>query len=458
MHFSRVNSLRITTVILTRSWAVSLLLTIVLTGTSCSRQELADHEIALAWADLSLDITRMTPGNSPTYASRCFGYLGLTMYETVVHGAAEHRSLGGQLSALPPLPVPDGGDYDFALALNAGQAEMLRSVYQQTGPANSSRIDSLELLILRSRQNNRPKAVVRRSVAFGQAVARSIYEWSKSDGGHRAYLRNFEKDLVHPVRPGSWQPPLFAQSFSHHPLHPSWGTNRPFLPANYDLDAPTFIPYDTVPGSPYYEQFRAVYDKERSLTQAEKEAALWWGDDPDETFTPPGHSYYLATVLLRAKDRPPSLIHCAETFARTGMAVADAFINCWRWKFEVFSERPNTFIPAFIDQEWESFWPDPPFPAFPSGHAVQAAAAAAVLQDLHGDEHELVDIAHEGRRRDEVRDVDFRSRRFSSLSDLAQEVANSRFYGGIHTPQDNERGLEAGRRIGRHVNDLQWRR
>ena len=80
MHFSRVNSLRITTVILSRSWAVCLLLTIALTGTSCSRQELADHEIALAWADLSLDITRTTPGNSPTYASRCFGYLGLTMY------------------------------------------------------------------------------------------------------------------------------------------------------------------------------------------------------------------------------------------------------------------------------------------------------------------------------------------------------------------------------------------
>ena len=42
-----------------------------------------------------------------------------------------------------------------------------------------------------------------------------------------------------------------------------------------------------------------------------------------------------------------------------------------------------------IDQRWESFWPDPPFPAFPSGHAIQAAAAATVLTDLYGDNFSL---------------------------------------------------------------------
>ena len=422
---------------------------------ACADRAYTDAEVVAAWADLSLDVARTTPSNSPTYASRCFGYLGLTMYETVVHGAEGHRSLVGQLSNLPPLPLPERGQaYDYALALSSGQATMLRSVYQQTSAENMARIDSLEREIEGSRRGE--AATLQRSVAYGRAVARSIYEWSKSDGGHRAYLRNFEKDIVHPTHPGSWQPPLFAQSFSHRPLHPLWGTNRPFVPANYAMEAPEFIPYDTVPGSPYYEQFRAVYEKERSLTQAEKEAALWWGDDPDGTFTPPGHSYYLAGLVLAALPEPPALVKCAETYARTGLAVADAFINCWRWKFEVFSERPNTFIPAYIDAEWESFWPDPPFPAFPSGHAVQAAAAATVLQALHGDAHQLRDAAHEGRERDVVRDVDFRVREFTSLSQVAREVADSRFYGGIHTPQDNERGLEHGALIGQHINALRW--
>ncbi|WP_420460369.1 vanadium-dependent haloperoxidase [Neolewinella sp.] len=434
---------------------LTLLLTLLVLG--CERAPTyTDSEIALAWARLSLDITKDTPGNSPTYASRCFGYLGVTMYESVVHGSPDHRSLVGQLSGLDHLPVPNpDAPYDWALVLNAAQAAMLRDLYQQTSPGNIARIDSLERRIVQSRSREVDQPTIKLSVAYGGRLASMIYEWSKSDGGHRAYLRNFDKALVHPQRPGGWQPPLYAQSFSHHPLHPAWGTNRPFVPANYGMAAPAFIAFDTVPGSPYYAQFRSVYDKGRTLTQAEKEAALWWGDDPAETFTPPGHSYYLATMILEQEGA--SLISCAETLARTGIAVADAFINCWRWKFEVFSERPNTFIAAHIDAEWESFWPDPPFPAFPSGHAVQAAAAAEVLMDLHGDDHVLMDASHEGRQRDVVRDVEFRTRNYTRLSELAREVADSRFYGGIHTPQDNERGLERGADIGRHVNGLQWR-
>ena len=67
------------------------------------------------------------------------------------------------------------------------------------------------------------------------------------------------------------------------------------------------------------------------------------------------------------------------------------------WKYHFFSERANTYIPKFIDAEWESFWPDPPFPAFPSGHAIQAAAAATVLEDTFGEQFVFTDRAHEGR-------------------------------------------------------------
>jgi membrane-associated phospholipid phosphatase len=140
------------------------------------------------------------------------------------------------------------------------------------------------------------------------------------------------------------------------------------------------------------------------------------------------------------------------------MAVADAFINCWKWKYHYFSERPNTFIPKFIDEKWESFWPDPPFPAFPSGHAIQAAAAVTVLIDLYGNEFRFTDRSHVGRERDEVRDVDFKERSFTTLSAVAEETANSRFYGGIHVPQDNRVGLEQGAIIAGNINQLKWKK
>lgn len=421
-------------------------------------QPLADHEIAAGWAEMALFITKNTPANSPTYASRCFGYIGLTMYESIVPGYPSYNSLAGQLNGLEKLPQPDPNTaYDWQLSLNAGQADILRSIYNQTSDENKAKIDSLERTVLESISSRiNDKALVERSVAFGRSVAQSIFEWSKTDGGHRGYLNNFDKTMVLPERPGAWKPPLFAQSFSHHPLHPHWGENRPFLRADAEMQPPYMIPFDTTEKSAYYQQFKSVYEKEKALTQEEKEIGIWWADDPEVSFTPPGHSYYLATLVVR--DKKPDLIHCAETYAHLGMAVADAFINCWKWKYHYFSERPNTFVSEHIDERWESFWPDPPFPAFPSGHAIQGAAAAKVLEKLYGKEFNFTDRAHVGRERDEVRDTDFRERSFTSFWAVAEECANSRFYGGIHTPQDNKAGLEQGTIIAEHVNQLKWKK
>jgi hypothetical protein len=226
--------------------------------------------------------------------------------------------------------------------------------------------------------------------------------------------------------------------------------------ANRELPEPEIIPYDTLSNSAYYEQFMKVYEKERTLTREEKEAAIWWGDDPDVTFTPPGHSYYIATIAV--EQRKPGLVPAAETFAKTGMAVADAFVKCWEWKYHFFTERPNTYIPQYIDQEWESFWPDPPFPSFPSGHAIQAAAAATVLQSTFGNTFRFTDRAHEGRERDDVRDTDFVIRSFDSFLEAARETADSRFYGGIHTQQDNEVGLVQGKKIANNILRLSWKK
>lgn len=416
---------------------------------------LTEQGVATAWADMTLLITKTTPANTPTYASRCLGYVGLTMYESIVHNYPDYQTLtGGQVNGLSMILKPSE-PINSLLALNAGQAYILKHLYNQTSDQNKHRIDSLERVIYEQVSSTLAnRAEVKPSVAFGRLVAERVFAWSQSDGGHRGYLKNFDKTLKHPTRLGCWKPPLYAQSFSHHPLHPHWGQNRTFLADDALIAAPAFIACDTGATSAYFQQHKAVYEKEKTLTQAEKEIAIWWSDDPDETFTPPGHSYYLATLAIRRTN--PPLIRCAETYARVGMAVADAFINCWKWKYQFFSERPNTFVPKYIDPQWNSFWPDPPFPAFPSGHAIQAAAAATVLTDLYGPRLALTDSAHVGRPRDRLRDIEFKARRFTSFWQVAEETANSRFYGGIHTPQDNAAGLEKGKVIGAHINALRW--
>ncbi|UOY08340.1 vanadium-dependent haloperoxidase [Muricauda sp. SCSIO 64092] len=424
---------------------------------TAGKKNLSQQEVIVGWANMATYLAKHTPSNSPTYASRGFGYIALTMYESIVHGYGSHNSLEGQLNGLQDLPKPEGEkSYNWILALNAGQSTILKHMYQQTSDENKIKIDSLENVINEffSKSPDTTVEINDRSTTYGNALANAIYEWSKTDGGHRGYLDNFDKNWIHPTQPGSWKPPLFAQSFSHHPLHPHWGQNRTFLKENQNLPIPYMIPYDTISGSPYYNEFRQVYEKDLILTKEEKEAAIWWGDDPDVTFTPPGHSYYIATLAIEKSN--PSLMECAEVYAKTAIAVADSFINCWKWKYHFFSERPNTFIPQFIDQEWESFWPDPPFPSFPSGHAINAAAMATILENEFGEAFHFTDRAHEGRERDEIRDTDFVIRSFDSFWEAAQETADSRFYGGIHTPQDNNVGLVEGAKIAKNVLGLDW--
>lgn len=439
-----------------------LLLLIIITISACTEKQqtkqLTEQEVATAWAEMSLYITQYTPANTPTYASRCFGYIGLTMYESIVAGYADYNSVVAELNGLGNLPqIETGKKYDWVLSLNAGQAQILRSIYNQTSDKNKLKIDSLENAIYEQfSEKIEDEETANRSAAYGKSVAEAIFAWSKTDGGHRGYLKNFDKEWESPRREGAWEPPLYAQSFSHHPLHPHWGENRTFLKVNDKILTPEAIPYDTASTSAYYQEFLAVYEKDKVLTQAEKETALWWGDDPDDSPTPPGHSYYFATQVIKIAN--PSLIQCAETYARVGLAIADAFRNCWKWKYLFFTERPNTFIPKFIDQEFESFWPDPPFPAFPSGHAINAGAVSTVLIDLYGNEISLTDSLHVGRRRDELREVDFVARKFSSFSQMGSEIADSRFYGGIHTPHDNKVGLEKGKEIANNVNKLPWRK
>jgi PAP2 superfamily len=416
----------------------------------------SSYEVATKWADMALFITKNTFANTPTYSSRALGYLGLTMYETVVNKGKNYQSLAGQLNGLTTLPLPvNNKQYNWELSLNAGQAFMLKKIYNQTADENKLIIDSLEKVIYNQfaeEENN--KEVVQRSVSYGKAVAEAIYKWSETDGGNRGYLHNFDPKFTVPDKPGCWKPAFFSQVVGHLPLHPYWGKNRTFLKTDAEIALPQFVSYSTSPASKYAALINDVYQKNITLTQEEKEIALWWNDDPSDSYTPPGHSYNLGTIII--KNTKPDLVKCAETYAKIGIAVADAFINCWKWKYTYMSERPSTYINDVLNKSWESFWPNPPFPAFPSGHAIQASAAATVMANIYGEHFSFTDNTHVGKPRDENKNVDYKPRSFTSFWQVAEETANSRFFGGIHTRFDNETGLQEGKKIGNNINKLKW--
>ncbi|GAB3952353.1 hypothetical protein GCM10028805_34220 [Spirosoma harenae] len=373
------------------------------------------------------------------------------MYEAVVPGIGNRKSLAGQLQGLTTLPLAESAKiYNWAVSANAAEASILRSLFPTTSAANKTLIDSLETALLTTFQDT-DETVNQRSIEFGKKIADALFEWSKTDGGDAGYTRNFPASYVVPVGAGLWQPTENGQKI---PMQPYWGKVRTFVKANETLPMPKPLTHSTDVKSAVFNQYLDVYNKSKSLTQTEKEIAVWWADNPVETFTPPGHSYSLARIAVNTSKA--NLAKAAETFARTGIAVADAFTLCWRCKYTYNNLRPFTYVRLAIDPAWLPFWPAPPFPGYPSGHATQSSSAAEVLTAVYGESFAFTDDSHVGRAKDAARNIDFKARSFTSFHQAAQESADSRFYGNIHTRQDNETGLAEGKKIGANVNALAW--
>ncbi len=108
----------------------------------------------------------------------------------------------------------------------------------------------------------------------------------------------------------------------------------------------------------------------------------------------------------------------ARINAVINVASYDAFVSCWDAKYTYWGIRPNqydtTFRPAILIT--------PPFPGYPSGHAMISGTMAEIYAYFFPAENEL-----------------FRQK--------AKEAAESRFQAGIHFRTDNEVALEMGKKV-----------
>jgi hypothetical protein len=403
-----------------------------------------DAGVPTAWFDLAQRLVQSTPGYSPPVASRALGCLGVGLYESLVPGMPDHVSLAGTLSDLEPLPrTGAGAAYHWPSVANATLADMTRSLFPTAPEAIRAEIDVLEARL----QSDVPHGILLRSVDRGREVAAAIDAWSRGDGGHEGYLRNFPSDYVPPAGTGLWvpTPPGFLSA-----LQPYWGGNRCMaLDDSLTCDPGPPPPFSTNQDSAFFAEAMEAYETVNGITPAQREIALFWADDPGQTATPPGHSVSILGQLLRVQDR--SLADAAVAYARLGIAVCDAFIACWRVKYIHNLVRPISYIRSHIDPTWGDPLPvtTPPFPEYTSGHSVQSAAASEVLRATFG-ELAFTDHTHDARG--------LAPRSFGSFAAFAQEAAISRLYGGIHFRSAIERGLEQGQCVGAMVAALPMRR
>ena len=272
------------------------------------------------------------------------------------------------LDALPAAGGAEGCDEE--LTANAALASIFRSLIPTAGPAE---LHALALLEATLRAGPRATRLARRvrplRCSRGRDVADAIFAWSKGDGGHEGYLRNFPP-YAPPAGPGLWvpTPPSFLSA-----LQPSWGGNRCFAIANGAAYPPGDHPR-------YGEERRSRFGGEatrglRCRQLADERAGghrPFWSDDPGATATPPGHSVSIATQVLRQERA--GLATAAETYARVGMAVSDAFVACWYQKFRYNLLRPVTYTRR-SSTRLAAAARDAALPGVSLGHSVQSGAA-----------------------------------------------------------------------------------
>jgi hypothetical protein len=410
-------------------------------------------DVASVWFDKLYDVIK-SEATAPPVASRIYGVTAVALYEAMAPGSLENRSLVGQLNDLTGVPQPRNNDkkYHWPTVANAALARTIRGIFTSLKSENLYDINVLEAHFNAQFQGQLKKSDFDRSVEQGQAVAHAILAWAAADG-----FAMFNNCLYVPTPvPGAWvaTPP----GFNPNPLQPCWGQIRPMvLSSSADCAPPGHPAFSTNHGSRFFAAAQEVYDINKGLTDEQKTIATFWADNAGATGTPPGH--WIAIVGQLARNNSLSLMAAAEAYARVGIAVTDAFIECWNTKYIDNLQRPVTYIRDNIDATWSPYLVTPNFPTYTSGHSTQSGAAARMLTDMFGivtftdtirADHNLVPLLV--------------PRTFDSFDNAAAEAAASRIYAGIHFSFDNNDGLASGQCVGQTIirnvhfkdDDLKW--
>lgn len=382
---------------------------------------------------------------NPVISCRIYTYPHIAFYECIRYDDPSLPSLQKKLNGFNNLPpYPAGKQIDNFIA-----ACVSFSYVGQNLVGSEYKIEEWRTAFIDSiRQYNADNTVANNSIAWGKQVADSIISWSKKDN----YLKS--RGMTRHVigkKDGTWQPTPndYAQA-----LEPYWNMIRPMAMTSCgQFEQTKKLLYDPSRKSEFFKNVREVYDIGKANDSMKNRIARYWDDNPNisvveghltyfvHKISPAGHWLKITGQACREKNIPVAKASQAYTLA--SIAMFDAFISCWDGKFKVDLVRPVTVINKYIDAKWEPLIQTPPFPEFPSGHAMISNAAATVLTKLLGENYSFTDNT----------EIPFgiKPRSFRSFYAAAEESSWSRVFGGIHYPETARISIKQGRAIGAYV-------
>lgn len=466
-----------------------------------------DHTLTPATADVGHEQF------GPHRTSRVLGMVHLAMFEavnTIANKFTSYHGIQGRIVAdlVPGHPgLTQGGISATTANIDAAITEAAHDVLVALYPKKRAFVDAQEFEALKGLGGDPAHFDPAHKLGYdlGKAAAREIL----ADRGFDAAATTATN--ISTFADGSSEPeplatdPRYAgdgpDRWHPDPIHPlgltalggNWMDVRPFVlrhadalrpAAGIDPTSPRFI-------AAYKEVKRLGGDKTAGLnaprgttpttrTAAQTVKGNFWAYDATALLCAPPRLYNEIATSIALHEKP---ITHVEDFARylalVNLAMADAGISAWDAKYAFRLGRPATYIRAIsidgtaagaADPTWtplgaavsnaaaDSRNLTPPFPAFPSGHAVFGGAVFQILRNYFssngsGETFSFISDEYNGKNYGPGDTVPrpLVNKTFPSFAAAEAENGRSRIYLGIHWQFDADVGIAQGNEVGNYV-------
>jgi hypothetical protein len=318
----------------------------------------------------------------------------------------------------------------------AAAAAAARDVLAALYPTQQAVFDNL----LASQLAGIPPGRARQGVEIGRAAANAVLDWRQNDGWPTTQAAAIAQDPTYmlPPFPGLWQPTPPANSFATFTFYPH------VLPFAM-LTATQFLPPPppTLTSTRYATDFNEVKTLGSASSAVRTAEQTLWTQVHAGVNTQIGFFHVWNRVAADVAQRYGlSLIDTARTFVLLTVGLHDGLQTSFTSKFTYGLWRPVTAIrragedlnPA-TDQEdtWTPLLNTPTYPSYAGNAACLSAASARALQIAFGQDDIPFTVTYP-----RTMGLPTETRTYTGFSDLAQQEADSRIFGGIHYRFDNE--------------------
>jgi len=290
-------------------------------------------------------------------------------------------------------------------------------------PAEKSKFDAA----LRTRVAAASPEQAHAAIAVGKAAAEAVLAWRRDDG-----WKATPPTYLPPELPGNYRPtpPTFTP-----PAFRQFAQVKPFAL----ISSTQYLPPPPAPITS--EQYAKDFEEVKQLgsltstvrTEEQTQLAQLFGYVSSRTLH---WAIWNHVARDTARAKKLSLIETARAFALLNVSIHDAVQTSHTSKFVYWAWRPVTAIhhanddlnpQTTGDPSWQPLLTTPPYPSHAGNMACVSASAARILGLIYGSDDVTFTARWVG-----AKDYPDVSRNYQHFTQLAQDQANSRIYGGIH--------------------------